>query len=426
MNIIILYHFLSIILFPFYILLLLFRLARGRENIGSIKSRFGIYNTPKSAKDLIWIHAASVGESMIAIKLVNELGKNYKNMQFLITTGTISSAGIVKKLAPSYVFHEFIPIDNLFTVNKFYKYWQPNIGIFIESELWPGILSVGSRYCKLLLLNARLSDKSFAKWSKFPKIFLAISRYFTFIVAQSDSDFKKYKKLGCVHLQNLGNLKFANQELTVNNIDQKLLSKIFTSKKVFVASSTHVEDEDIILNLIYKLQNSKTNTYPIVVLRHPERKNEIISYCKKLGLKYSLRSEQKSPDIKEDLYIVDSFGELGLFYSIADIVFIGGSFKRGGHNLLEPAYFDNVIIFGPDMSNFQNIADEMIQKKAAIQIQDSVDLENKIMFFMNDQNSKIALEYIKNAKQYVTNRKQILDDYLKLIEETINIKNQLM
>ena len=176
MNIILLYNLVNIILFPFYIILLLARLLKGKENFVSFKSRFGIYKTKPKSSQLIWIHAASVGESMIAINLVNELKKIYQEVEFLVTTGTLSSANIVNKWLPAGVYHEFTPIDNFFIVRRFYKYWQPKLGIFIESDIWPTLVSSSAKKCKLLLLNARLSDKSFNKWQKFPKIVLPTGR----------------------------------------------------------------------------------------------------------------------------------------------------------------------------------------------------------------------------------------------------------
>jgi 3-deoxy-D-manno-octulosonic-acid transferase len=434
--------------------MLLVRMIKGKENINSIKSRLGIYRhceelegqrgnlrtlcyywvmrLPRSscslammpranhADKLIWVHAASVGECMIAMTLVGELKKKYQNAEFLITTGTLSSASIINKWLPEGVHHQFTPLDNWFMVRRFYKYWQPSLGIFVESELWPTLVSQSVGKCKLLLLNARLSDKSFQRWQKFPKLFSILTNFFSLIAVQSDVDFAKYQSLGCNNLKNLGNLKFANQELTVNKAELRKLEKIFKGKKILVASSTHVEDESVILDIITRVKTEKNNIYSIMILRHPERRDEIAAKCEKAGLKYTLRSSQKLPGLKDDLYIVDSFGELGLFYSLSDVVFIGGSFKRGGHNLLEPAYFDNVIIVGPDMSNFQNIADEMIANKAALQVKNSAELQEKIMFFTDDKNAKISQEYSDNAKNYVDNKEKILANYLNQIGKFYN------
>ncbi len=426
MNIILLYNLLNIILFPLYIILLLVRLFKGRENFTSLKSRFAIYKQKRRKKKIIWVHAASVGESMIAITLVNELKKKYQTLDFLVTTGTLSSAIIINKWLPNGVYHEFTPVDNFFIVRRFYKYWQPILGIFIESDIWPTLVSCSARKCKLLLLNARLSDRSFQNWQNFPKIFQLLTHFFSYIAVQSKVDLKKYQSLGCHNVENLGNIKFANKKLQINEQELGSLKKLFKNKKIFVASSTHEEDESVLLDVICQFKEQKIDKfYPIIILRHPERAAEVRLICERMGLKHSLRSSGIESNILEnDLYIVDSFGELGLFYSLSDITFIGGSFKIGsniaGHNLLEPAYFDNLIIVGPNMSNFQNITDEMISNKACIQISNAAELKNQILFFLDSKNLATSKEYRANAKNYVKSREQIFVNYLKQIDIFFN------
>ena len=426
MSIILLYNLLTVILFPFYIIILLIRAIKGKENIRSLRSRFTLYSTKRNREKLIWIHAASVGESMIAINLVNQLKKKYQNTDFLITTGTLSSANLINKWLPPGVYHEFTPLDNIFTIRKFYQYWRPTVGIFVESDIWPVLVTFGAKKCKLILLNGRLSDKSFEIWQKFPKIFKLLTDSFSYIGVQSKVDLEKYQSLGCNKAENLGNIKFSNQELEVNKKELAYLQELFKDRKIFVAASTHEEDEAVLLDIIYQFKEEKIDKfYPIIILRHPERASYVGLMCNKLGLKYSLRSHKtKNNILKNDLYIVNSFGELGLFYSLADITFIGGSFKMksriAGHNLLEPAYFENVIIVGPNMGNFQNITNEMLENKACIQINTSEELKNQILFFMEDKNQKICREYSDNAKRYVKSKQKILGNYLQQIDIFFN------
>jgi 3-deoxy-D-manno-octulosonic-acid transferase len=175
----------------------LVRAIKGKENIKSLRSRFTLYSTKRNREKLIWIHAASVGESMIAINLVNQLKKKYQNTDFLITTGTLSSANLINKWLPPGVYHEFTPLDNIFTIRKFYQYWRPTVGIFVESDIWPVLVTFGAKKCKLILLNGRLSDKSFQIWQKFPKIFKLLTDSFSYIGVQSKVDLEKYQSLGC-------------------------------------------------------------------------------------------------------------------------------------------------------------------------------------------------------------------------------------
>lgn len=411
------YNILNIILLPLYLIIGLIRVIKKKDNIYSLSQKFGFNKPIRPPGKLIWIHAASVGESMIAITLFNALSQHKSNYHFLITTGTLSSAQILAKSLPVGIIHQFTPIDNIFIVKNFLNHWKPDLGIFIESELWPCLALNASKICNLLLVNARLSDISYKRWQSKKQLFQLITLLFKMIIVQSDTDFKKYTNLGCKNIKNLGNLKFSNKELTVDNNQLDKLKNIFNDKAIFVAASTHQEDEAVILRLVKDLKKHDINS--IIILRHPERRDEVAKYCKNLGLKYSLRSQNIAPSLADDVYIVDNFGELGTFYRISSVVFVGGSFKNGGHNPLEPAYFDNVVIFGPNMSNVSNVAEDMLKKNAAIQITTTAELKEKIIFFLSKEGNDSGQIYKKNAKEFVQERKKIIDDYLKEIEKLL-------
>ena len=412
-----LYNIANLIFYPIYCLILFVRILKNKDNTKSAIQRLGVIQIKKPEGKLIWMHAASVGESMVAITLTKALNKLYPNVNFLITTGTLSSAKILEKSLPKNATHQFVPLDNIIIVKRFLSHWKPDLGIFIESEFWPCLISESAKKFDIIVVNARLSDKSYSRWMDRKGLFNTIVSYFKLVATQSATDLKKYKELGCKKAINLGNLKFANKELDVDEKQLKDLKNIFQNKQLFVASSTHAEDEEVTLQIIKDFKKNKVDYYPIIILRHPERRSEISRKCRDLGLSFTLRSENKSPSLQDDLYIVDSFGELGLFYSLSNITFIGGSFKRGGHNLVEPAYFDNIIILGPDMSNFQNIATDMIQGGCAIQITDKEELATKILLFLDKSNEKKSQELIGNARKFVENREETLDNYLKEIKK---------
>lgn len=384
-----------------------------------IKERLGFFTKKRPQCPLIWLHAASVGESMIAITLVNAISNKHPGYQFLVTTATLSSANILDKSLPNNAIHHFVPLDNIFIVKKFLEYWQPSLGIFVESELWPCLVTSSAARFNILLVNARLSDNSYKNWQKMAWFFAFITDRFNKVLVQSDTDLEKYKHLGSKKAVKIGNLKFANKELKVDQEQLVALKNKFNNKKLFVAASTHKEDEDVILKVIYKLKLENIDYFPIVILRHPERVEDVIAECNKMGMSVTSRKNDIFPDLNKDIFIVDTFGELGLFYSLAQIVFVGGSFKRGGHNLLEPAYFGKVILLGPDMSNFQNIADEMIKKEAAIQVKDINELEEKMKYFLSDQSTNIATKLSQNALGYVENKEKVIENYLKEIGESL-------
>ncbi|XVN42333.1 MAG: lipid IV(A) 3-deoxy-D-manno-octulosonic acid transferase [Candidatus Rickettsia vulgarisii] len=417
-----LYNILSFFLFPIYLIILILRTIKGKEDIKRIGERFAISKFPmQNNNNLIWIHAASVGESAIALNLVENIN-NFSSisLQFLVTSTTRSSAKILQQKLPKNAIHQFIPIDNIIFVRKFFHKWQPHLGIFIESELWPCLISEGSKHCKLLLLNAIISDKSFKRWQKFNSFFKEIVINFNQIIVQSNKDFQKYTGLGVTNnVINLGNIKFANKPLAVNKDELAVLSQHFTNKKIIVFASTHLEDEQVVLKVIKPIKSLFPDCYFILIPRHPERKDDIVKMCNQLGLNYSIKSNNNLPILTDDLYIVDKFGELGLFFSLAYISFIGGSFKQGGHNILEPGYFSNYIIFGPDMNKNTNLANDMLNSHAATQIKNEEDLLNKIKYLLSEKGSTEVKIYQDNALKFVSKNQQILNNYLAIIEKYI-------
>ena len=417
-----LYYVISFLLLPAYCILLILRIISRKEDPYRVGERFAAREKyTKTNERLVWLHAASIGESMIALTLIENLNTIFADktpaIRFLVTSTSLSSARILQQKLPQNAIHQFIPIDNIIFVKKFFRNWQPDLGIFIESELWPCFIYEGKKHCKLLLLNARISDKSFKRWQGFAKFFRLITNSFSEIITQSTTDFAKYSQLGVTNIQNFGNIKFANKKLPVDKQELAILSEYLANKKVIVFASTHLEDENVILGIIKPIKQRYPNCYFILIPRHPERREEIKKACLQLNLTYSIRSEQNKPALTDDLYIVDKFGELGLFFSLAYISFVGGSFGQGGHNVLEPAFFSNCIIFGPDMSNIADIAHEMLNNKAAVQIKNEKELLTKIEYFLSAKGEEESKLCRTNSLAFVQKNTQILHHYLAVIKK---------
>jgi 3-deoxy-D-manno-octulosonic-acid transferase len=391
--------------------------------LGRLFERFGITFEAKPSQPLIWLHAASVGESSIALNLVENLSQLNLNLSFLITSGTLSSSEIIKSKLPPKTVHQFLPVDNIIFVKKFLKNWQPKLGIFIEAEIWPCLITEASKVCKLLLLNAHISDRSFRRWNFMKPFFQKIMLSFSEVMTQSNQDYNKYNILGVNNLNNIGNIKFANKKLPVCKEKLAILPVFLRNQKVIVFASTHESDEQVILNIIKPIKKLYKDCYFILVLRHPNRCNEVAKRCANLNLTYSARSHNVEPNIKDDIYIVDTLGELGLFYSIAYISFVGGSFTRGGHNPIEPAHFGNLICFGPNMKNCYEIAKEMVDIKAAIQINDGCELQNLLQHFLSDIGILEAKAYSENAQIFVTQHQQIFKNYLTIVAKYVKCLN---
>lgn len=411
------YNILSLLLLPVYLFLLVYRLIKSKEIFSRIHERFGIASKARPIGNLIWIHAVSVGESSVALTLIEGINKVIPNISFLITSSTKSSSNILKEKLPKNAIHQFLPIDNIIFVRKFLKTWKPNLSIFIESEFWPCLLSETSKTCILLVFNARLSDRSFKRLQKTKSLVQLIDKCVTEIIAQSDDDLKKFITLGLNRVTNLGNIKFANNKLTVDGAELSMLSTHLKDRKIIVLASSHMEDEEVVVNIIKALKIRHPSCYFVIILRHPERKDELSKICKQNALSFSVRSEINLPNLDSELYIVDRFGELGLFFSLSYISIIGGSFGKAGHNPIEPAQFGNLIMFGPNMSNCRNLAKEMVERKCAIQVNSGQDLLRTIDYFLTDSSVSEVAEYKMNSLKFVEQHEQIISNYLSIVSK---------
>lgn len=414
-----LYHVLTLLTLPVYLIILAVRMYRNKEDISRIAERFGRASKNRPVGDVIWIHAASVGESSVALTLIDGWIKHHCNdaSHFLITTTTLSSAHILSKRLPPNCIHQFLPIDNILFVKRFLNYWKPDLGIFIESDLWPCIVYEGAKMCRLLLFNARLSDKSFRRWQSAAIVFRKIIGNFHTVVVQSKVDYNKFKALGVKDVVNYGNIKLASKKLYVNVDELAELKNHLKNMKVVVAASTHSEDEAVIFDTIKPIKKLYPNCLFIIIMRHPERITEVVTELNNKSITYDIRSQVKLPSIEKEVYIVDTFGELGLFYSVSDISFVGGSFGCRGHNPIEPAQFGNVIIFGPDMSNFFSLAYEMINNSIAIQVHNLQELIDLISHIFNDASQDEMLKMKADAANFVNKHQNILENYLKMMKD---------
>ncbi|MFK8040332.1 MAG: 3-deoxy-D-manno-octulosonic acid transferase [Rickettsiaceae bacterium] len=413
-----LYKFITFILTPVYLLILLLRIVRNKETLISALNKCGISNSKRSQTKLIWIHAASIGESMISVNLVEAITKRSPELQFLVTSCTKSSGEMLRQRLPINATYQAAPMDNIIAVSLFLIHWRPNLGIFVESEIWPCLITQTTNYCKLILVNGRISDKSFNHWKKIPTLSGKVMSHFSEILTQSEDNFDKFSALNAKNVKNLGNLKFTNKQLPFNKETSVHLRKIFENKKVILAVSTYNEDEEVLISTIKKLKNN--NVYFILIPRHKDHLSQLKNQLRQIRCKFSIHSRCGTPDPKNNLYIVDAFGLVGLFCSIADITFVGGSFgPQGGHSPIEPAYFNNMIIFGPRMSNWNEIATEMVQKKYATQVHDADQLTNAIINSINITDKELA-EYKINLDKFIQSKKNIIDDYISIIERYIN------
>jgi 3-deoxy-D-manno-octulosonic-acid transferase len=399
---------------PVIEVILLSRTFLGKEDPRRINERRGITKLKRPHGNLIWLHASSVGESVAALALIEKLLKTHPLNTILITTGTLTSAKLLKDRLPNDVIHQFVPIDRPAWVKRFLNHWRPNLVLIMESEFWPiQIQQINSRKTPIILINARLSKTSYSRWRWAKSMARSIFGSIELIITTNTEQAQRFETLGARKIQVGGNLKRSAKKLPVKVAATKELQEQIGSRKVWLAASTH-EGEDLTVIKTQKLLKTKfPNILTIIVPRHPQRRNEIRLLAQENELAVTCRTMNETIQPETDIYIADTLGEMSIFFDLARYVFIAGSLVPvGGHNPIEPAHFDCAIFFGPLMAKNQEIANEMIQTEAAIQIASDESLPLTLEELLTDDNLSQKLSC--NARKYAEDGGTIL--------ETISIK----
>ena len=367
---------LAIIISP---VIILYRILNGKEDAKRIGEKFCIYSKKKTNKN-IWIHATSVGELMSIVSIVKKLEKNKKIKNILLSTSTTSSAKIFKKLKLKKTSHVYFPLDNNYIVKRFIKYWQPEIAIFIDSEIWPNMFNnLKLNNIPIIIMNARITERSFNKWKIFPNFANQVFGKISLALPQNLETFKYLKLLKVKNIKTAGNLKYYGKK---NNQDHqaKSLKNKFRNFKVWCAASTHSNEEILIGKLHKMLKKREKRLITIIIPRHINRTNEIASALNNLDLNCITHSSNQKIQKDTDVYLVDSYGESSRFYSLTNISFVGGSIiNHGGQNPLEPARLGNYIINGPNVKNFKEIYTFLNNLKMASSTSNILKMENLIL-----------------------------------------------
>ena len=353
------------------------RLIRKKEDTNRYKERFGYTNFKQILeKDVIWIHASSVGEFKSCDFLINSFHKNYN---LLITTTTKTAADYALKNYGRKIIHQYAPFDVVPWINKFLNFWKPKLVIWIESDIWPNtIVRLREKNIPSIFLNARISPRSFKKWKFFSSYYKFITKTFFSIYAQSKNDLERITKLTNVNVNYLGNLK-----LTKKNTSYTKLEK--TKKLNIMIASTHENEEGLIISSLERISKKYQNVNFIIAPRHPSRSKLIYKLLQDKKLDVEYYSKFKNLDCR--FLIIDSFGKMEQFFNISDIVFLGGSLsKNGGHNPIEAATANCAIITGSNVFNWQNLYEDMVAKDACIMINEVKEFESKVINLIENKN----------------------------------------
>ena len=356
------------------------RKKNGKEDLKRFNERIGKPQKQRPEGKLIWMHGASVGESLSMLPLITRLLEAYPDLSIMVTTGTVTSAELMNKRLPERAFHQYIPIDHPRFVRRFIKYWRPDLVLWFESELWPALLSgIKKNNIPLILINGRISNKSFKMWQQFDYICKELLSCFTLCLGQSEEDAYRLRVLGAKDSMCLGNIKYAGINPPVDESKLSELKSQIGNRTVWCVCSTH-DNEEIRTAQIHKnLKKEFSDLLLIAAPRHPHRGPEIQKALNELGLKTALRSAGEKISDKTDVYIADTIGEVGLWYTLSPITFIGGSLiPHGGQNFMEPSRFRNAVVVGPHMHNFTDAMNRAKKADAVIQVQNDAELEENI------------------------------------------------
>ncbi len=360
------------------------RVARGREIAERLPERFGLDRTPRPAGPLLWVHAASVGETMSILPVLDLLRRRVK---VLLTTGTVTSQALLDQRLPEQgltadVLHRFAPLDVPSWVERFLSHWQPDAACFVESELWPNQLAAcQARGIKLMLLNARMSDRSFERWRRVPGFARRVLSGFSLVQARGDADADRLRALGARHVDSPGDLKFAAPPLPGDPVELARLRAVVNGQPVWLAASTHPGEETLIAATHRIVAQRYPGLLTIIAPRHPDRG---VALATELGA--PRRSAGEGPPGGGGIWIADTLGELGLWYRLAPIAFVGRSLiaPGGGQNPLEPARLGCAIAVGPYTGNFTDHVALLREAGGLVQVAGPEDLAAFVSAMIDD------------------------------------------
>ena len=387
-----LYRGLTAIAAPFVDFYLSRRLARGKEDPSRLTERRGVASRERPDGPLIWLHAASVGEAQSALALIRRILDSHAGLHVLVTTGTVTSAQLLADRLPPRSFHQFVPVDRLSWVRRFLDYWRPDLSLWMESDLWPNLLSeTVNRGLPAVLVNGRMSSRSYNRWRRVSGFDRRLIRGFSLCLAQTEEQAERLRALGADQVKCVGNLKFSAAPLPGDEDDLRVLRDAIGDRPIWLAASTHPGEEAMVADVHDRLAARYPNLLTLIVPRHPSRGADVARILSAGGLKPCRRELGELPASDCDIYLADTLGELGLFYRLADIAFIGGSTaNHGGHNPLEAAQLRCAVVHGPDMANFQSIADELHAAGGIVQIDGAADLADAVARLMDDGGAREA------------------------------------
>ncbi len=391
----------SNLLYPMVQPLLNSRRKKGKEDAVRLPERKGYASHARPDGPLIWLHGASVGEVISLLPIAEHFTS--RGVHVMVTSGTVTSAEVAARRLPNGAFHQFIPLDLPIYVKRFLAHWKPDIGVFAESELWPNLIHAAHKAgTHLVIVNARMSERSFNRWRRFPSFITSMLSRFELVLAQTEADGERVRTLGAPRVQTIGNLKYDVSPPPADPAKLAVITAATRGRPVFVAASTHPGEEELIARAHRVAKETVPGLLTIIIPRHPDRGAEVAGLVFKAGLSVARRSEGAVPDVHTDIYVADTIGELGLFYRQSKLAYLGGSLvPRGGQNPIEPAKLGNGILHGPHVHNFTEVYDALAATHGAFAVQDADMLGQTIGRLIRDEPllTRMALAASKKVEE---------------------------
>lgn len=392
------------------------RIRQGKEDPDRIGERKGITAHSRPDGDVVWIHAASVGETISILPLIDAMRERAPQLTVLVTTITVTSAKVLAEQNRSGVIHQYAPLDHAPWVGRFLDYWRPSGVLWVESEFWPNALCmIKNRGIPLILLNGRISPASHAKWQQYAWIIKGMLSLFDLCLAQSETDARYITELGGRNVQHVGNLKLAGPPLQAD--DEKLaeLNEALADCARWLYASSHPSEEALALETHREMISRGLSLTTVIAPRHPERGDSIAEACRQAGLNVRQRSKAERPDDTTDVYVADTVGEMGVFYRTCPVVVMGKSMRApgGGQNPYEPAKVGCAVLFGPYMSNFVELSADMISAGAARQAESDDQLCDQLFELLSDP--ALVRAKVETALDYCSRSDTIISDTLDAI-----------
>lgn len=414
--VLLIYRFLSNLFFFPILFFFFLRFLVSKETVSSILEKFSISRKKRPEGDLIWINGVSVGESKTGIAVAKEIKKIKPDSSILFSTSTLSAYNLLSKSKNNFVVI-FFPIDINFLIKRFLKYWNPSSVIFIESEIWPNIFYIlKEKSIKLSILNARISNKSFINWKRINFISKSVFPLIDQCYTQNNESLKRFKELGAKNVKRIQNLKYISQGLEVDCVAYNKIFKQLKSRRVVTLFSSHAEEEKMFADIFKVLSKDINNLFFIIIPRHINRIKKITDQFNKDNVLFLLRNESNFKIYNEKFLLVDTFGELGIFFKLSEIAIVGGSFSNhGGHNPIETKDFNCSLIFGPHMENFEDIKTDIIKFKAGFEVKNASQLVRMISRLLKDKklNRETNRKFKTLCKSQFYKSKSILRSVIK-------------